>query len=42
MYVDLHTRQIYDCATRIHCDNHLERYKIELDPYSVDQDFYIL
>ena len=41
MYVDLNTRQIYDCATRIHCDNNLQ-YKIELDPYSDDQDFYFL
>ena len=34
------TRQTYDCATPIACDND-RRNIIELDPYSDDQDFYI-
>ena len=41
MYVDPITRQIYDYATPITCDNH-PRNLIELDPDSDDQDFYIL
>ena len=41
MYVDPITRQIYDYATPITCDN-IPRNIIELDPDSDDQDFYIL
>ena len=41
MYVDPNTRQIYDYATPITCDNN-PRNLIELDPDSDDQDFYIL
>ena len=40
MYVDPITRQIYDYATPITCDNN-PRNIIELDPDSDDQDFYI-
>ena len=41
MYVDPSTRQTYDYATPITCDNN-PRSIIELDPDSDDQDFYIL
>ena len=41
MYVDPFTRQTYDYATPISCDNN-PRNIIELDPDSDDQDFYIL
>ena len=41
MYVDPITRQTYDYATPITCDNN-PRNIIELDPYSDDQVFYIL
>ena len=41
MYVDPITRQTYDNATPITCDNN-PRNIIELDPDSDDQDFYIL
>ena len=41
MYVDPITRQTYDYATPITCDNN-PRNIIELDPDSDDQDFYIL
>ena len=41
MYVDPITRQTYDYATPIACDNN-PRNIIELDPDSDDQDFYIL
>ena len=41
MYVDPVTRQTYDYATPITCDN-IPRNIIELDPDSEDQDFYIL
>ena len=41
MYVDPITRQTYDYATLITCDNN-PRNIIELDPDSNDQDFYIL
>ena len=40
-YVDPITRQTYDYATPIACDNN-PRIIIELDPVSNDQDFYIL
>ena len=38
MYVDPITRQTYDYATLIACDNN-PRKTIELDPDSDDQDF---
>ena len=41
IYVDPTTRQTYDYATPIACDNN-PRNIIELDPGSDDQDFYIL
>ena len=41
MNVDPITRQTYDCATPITCDN-FPRNIFELDPDSDDQDFYIL
>ena len=41
MYVDPITRQTYDYATPITCDNN-SRNIFELDPDSDDQDFYIL
>ena len=41
MYVDPITRQTYDYATPITCDNNPRSF-IELDPDSDDQDFYIL
>ena len=41
MYVDPITRQFYDYATPITCDNN-PRNIFELDPDSDDQDFYIL
>ena len=41
MYVDTITRQTYDYATPITCDNN-PRNIIELDPDSDDEDFYIL
>ena len=41
MYVEPITRQTYDYATPITCDNN-PRNIIELDPYPDDQDFYIL
>ena len=41
MYVDPITKQTYDYATPITCDNN-PRNIIELDPDSDDQDFYIL
>ena len=41
MYVDHITRQTYDYATPITCDN-IPRNIIELDPDSDDQEFYIL
>ena len=41
MYVDPITRQTYDYATPITCDNN-PRKIIQLDPDSDDQDFYIL
>ena len=41
MYVDPITRQIFDYATPLTCDNN-PRNIIELDPDSNDQDFYIL
>ena len=41
MYVDPITRQTYDYATPITCDNN-PRNIIELDPDSDEQDFYIL
>ena len=41
MYVDPITRQTYDYATPVTCDNN-PRNIIELDPDSEDQDFYIL
>ena len=41
MYVDPITRQTYDYATPITCDNN-PRNIIELDPDSDDQGFYIL
>ena len=41
MYVDQITRQPYDYATPIACNNN-SRNNIELDPDSDDQDFYIL
>ena len=41
MYVDPITRQTYDYATPITCDNN-SRNIIELDPDSDEQDFYIL
>ena len=41
MYVDLITRQTYDYARPITCDN-IPRNSFELDPDSDDQDFYIL
>ena len=40
MYVDPFTRQTYDYATPIACDNN-PRNIIELDPDTDDQDFYI-
>ena len=40
MYVDPITRQPFDYATHIACDN--PRNIIELDPFSDDQDFYLL
>ena len=41
VYVDAITRQTYDHATPITCDNN-QRNIIELYPDSDDQDFYIL
>ena len=41
MYVDPITRQTYDYATPVTCNNN-PRNIIELDPDSDDQDFYIL
>ena len=41
MYVDPISRQTYDYATQITCDNN-PRTIIELDPDYDDQDFYIL
>ena len=41
MYVDPITRQTYDHATPIACDNNPQNI-IELDPDSDDQDFFIL
>ena len=41
MYVYPITRQTYDYATPIACDNN-PRNTIELDPHSDKQDFYIL
>ena len=41
MYIDPITRQTYDYATSIKCDNN-PRNIIDLDPDSDDQDFYIL
>ena len=41
MYVDTITRQTYDYATPIACDNN-PRNIIELDPDADDQDFYNL
>ena len=41
MYVDPTTRQIYDYATPIACDNN-PRNIVELVPDSDDQDFYIV
>ena len=41
MYVDPNTRQTYDYATPIPCDNN-PRNIIELDPDTADQDLYIL
>ena len=41
IYVDPITRQTYDYATSIPCDNN-SRNIIELDPDTDDQDFYIL
>ena len=41
MYVDPITRQTYDYATPIACNN-IPKNIIELDPDSDDQDFYIL
>ena len=41
MYVDPITRQTYDHATPIPCDNNPGNI-IELDPDTDDQDFYIL
>ena len=41
MYVHPITKQIFDYATPIACDNN-PRDVFELDPDSVDQDFYIL
>ena len=41
MYVDPITRQTYDYATPITCDN-IPRNNIELDLESDDQNFYIL
>ena len=41
MYVDPITRQTYDYATPIPCDNNPRNIK-ELDPDTDDQDFYIL
>ena len=41
MYIDPSTRQTYDHAIPIACDNN-PRNIIELDPDSDDQDFYIL
>ena len=41
VYVDPITRQTYDYATPITCDNNPRNF-IELDPDSDDQDFYIL
>ena len=38
MYVDPNTRQTYDYATPIACDNNPRNF-IELDPDSDDQDF---
>ena len=40
MYVDPITRQTYDYATPIACDNNSRNIN-ELDLYSDDQDFYI-
>ena len=42
MYVDPITRQTYDYATPITCDNNPKKNIIELDSDSDDQDFYIL
>ena len=41
MYVDPITRQTFDYATPIACDNN-PKIIIELDPDSDDQDFYLL
>ena len=41
MCVDPITRQTYDYATPLGCDNN-PRNNIQLDPDSDDQDFYIL
>ena len=41
MYVDPTTRQTYDYATPVACDNNSGKI-FELDPDSDDQDFYIL
>ena len=41
MYVDTITRQTFDYATPITCENNPKNF-IELDPDSDDQDFYIL
>ena len=41
MYIDHITRQTYDYATSITCDNNTRKIN-ELDPGSDDQDFYIL
>ena len=41
MYVDPNTRQTYDYATPIPCDNKQQNI-IALDPDTDDQDFYIL
>ena len=41
LYVDPITRQTYDYATPIPCDNNSQNI-IELDPDTDDQDFYIL
>ena len=41
MYVDPITREAYDYATPIPCDNN-PRNIIELDPDTDDQDFHIL
>ena len=41
MYVDPNTRQTYDYATPIACDNNPRKF-FKLDPDSDDQDFYFL